>query len=419
MKILWVTNIILPYPSKYFNLPLVSLGGWLESSLSSFYCDTNYKIAVVSIYNGSTVKKCIDKNICYYLIPGKMNYKYQKKIEPYCKVILDEFKPDIIHLHGSEFPHSLAFIKQNSNAKIVLSIQGIVSIIGRDYLLGLKSIDIIKNITFRDIIRHDNLFQQRKKFLLRGASERLIINSIDAVIGRTFWDKSVVKSMNKNLLYFSNNETLRSEFYNHKWNINKIERHSIYVSQASYPLKGFHILLNALNIVKKSYPDVKVYIAGKNIIDRSNFKEYVKLSGYGKYIISLINKYDLKENVIFLGMLNEKQCLDRLIKSHISVVPSILENSSNSLCEAMIIGVPSVASYVGGTPSLINDRIDGLLYSCFNYEALAQKIIELFTSDELCNKISSNSIRIATKRHDKKTNFIELVNIYNTLYFGG
>lgn len=419
MKILWVTNIILPYPASFFNLPITNGGGWMISSLNQFYKNKDYNIGVVSLYDGNIVKTCKDQNISYYLIPGKLTYKYQSGIEKYCEDILNEFDPDIIHLHGSEFSHGIAFIKTNKRAKIVLSIQGIASIIGRDYLLGLDRHDIIHSITIRDIIKHDNLWQQKKKFLKRGITEKIIFKAADGVIGRTEWDQEIVKSMNSKAVYYVNNESLRDSFYHQSWNINSIERYSIYVSQATYPIKGFHIFLKALNLVKKEYPEVKVYVAGQNITDKSTLTKRIKLSGYGKLLVRSIRKLSLSDNIVFLGSLSERECIKRMLSSHITVIPSILENSSNSLCEAMIIGLPSISSYVGGTPSIIDDGNTGFLYSCFDYEVLAGKIIEMFSNDALLKKISHNSMEDAKIRHNTFENFRKLQEIYNKVYFGG
>ena len=39
-----------------------------------------------------------------------------------------------------------------------------------------------------------------------------------------------------------------------------------------------------------------------------------------------------------------------------------MDNSPNSLCEAMAVGMPVIASNIGGIPSLIDDEVNGLLF---------------------------------------------------------
>lgn len=404
IKIVWIVNIIMPFPAEFFKFNTNCFGGWLIGSLEQFRENNEYELAIVSVYSGNEIKKVSDKNITYYLIPNN------SKLKQSCQSILTEFKPDIIHLHGSEYTHTSKIIECETNAKIVLSLQGIVSVIGRKYLSGLTNKEIISTITVRDIIKKDTIFNQKRKFIERGIKEIEIFKKVHAVIGRTLWDKSVTYSIDNELPYYHNNESLRESFYKSKWNITNIKRYRIYISQGSYTIKGFHVFLDALNIVKKIYPDVEVIVAGENIIDRG-----IKISGYGKLLLKKMKTYDTIKNVKFLGLQTEEQTVKNMLSSHITIVPSYIENSSNSLGEAMLLGVPSIAAYTGGTPSMIRDGYDGYLYSYSDYEVLAFKIISLFNDDELCKNISINSIKTATERHDKSKNFFELTKIYEKI----
>ena len=84
--------------------------------------------------------------------------------------------------------------------------------------------------------------------------------------------------MAPNAQYYHNNEVLRKSFYDGKWSFDNCEKHSIFISQATTPIKGLHIMLRAMPLIKKKYPDVKLYVAGANI---SAFPIY-KISSYGK-----------------------------------------------------------------------------------------------------------------------------------------
>lgn len=416
MKLLLITNIILQYPSKKLGIKETVFGGWIYSFVKKLKKVNDIKIAIATVYNGKNIKEYNDNGIKYYLIPGKLNCKYDKKQEKYWKKINEEFKPDIVHLQGSEFSHGLAFLKACPNVKSVVSIQGLVSKIGENYLSLINNFDIIKNITFRDIIRFDNIFQSKNSFLKRGENEKKIILNANYVIGRTYWDYSNALAINPRIKYFVSNEILRDSFYNVDWNIDNAEKNSIYVSQASYPIKGLHMLIKAINIVKNTFPDVKVYVAGNNIIDTSTVYKKIKLSGYGKYLLSLITKYNLEKNIIFIGIADEKQVLNKMLKCNLFVLPSQLENSSNSLCEAMLIGMPCIAAYTGGTPSMIKHEKEGLLYSYNDYEVLANYINDIFSNKQLAIKLSKKSQIRAKERHNKDNILNELLTVYNKIY---
>ena len=95
-------------------------------------------------------------------------------------------------------------------------------------------------------------------------------------------------------------------------------------------------------------------------------------------------------------------------------MPSAIENSSNSLCEAQILGVPVVASYCGGTPSMLTDQQTGYLYRYEEYEMLAHIVIRLFSKNDLSDLASREQI-LAADRHDRTKNAKELAAIYRTL----
>ena len=73
----------------------------------------------------------------------------------------------MVHIHGTEYTHGLAFKNACPDVKIITSIQGLISRCSNVYLANIDTNDIIKNITFRDIIKRDNLFQQKNKLKKR------------------------------------------------------------------------------------------------------------------------------------------------------------------------------------------------------------------------------------------------------------
>jgi glycosyltransferase involved in cell wall biosynthesis len=421
MKLLWVVNIIFPYPAEKIGMKNTVFGGWMLSILQNLKDNKNIKeIAVVTTYNGKELKKYCDNNIVYYLIPCYNIEKYNKKIGLIFKNIYDEYEPDLIHVHGSEYPHSLSAVENSGNIKTLISIQGLVSIYGNDwnYNAGISKIEFLKNITLRDLFKGDLLVLQSSKFKKRGKYEQKALKMCDYIIGRTSWDKSYAYSISNQFKYKKCCESLRNSFYNNNWSISNIDRHSIFVSQASYPIKGFHILLKAINLLKKIYPDILVYVSGADIIKSysNSFSYKIKLSGYGKYLLRLIKKYNLADNVKFLGLLDEKQMIDRLLKSNVFVQASSIENSPNSLGEAMLLGMPCVASYVGGTADMLLDKKEGLLYPFGDYVMLAYYISLIFDNDDMAIKFGIEAQKHAKITHDRKNNCNDLINIYMEVF---
>lgn len=419
MKILWIVNTIFPYPAKELGIKSTVFGGWLNGLAENLKNEKEIELAIVAPYTCESIKRLCDGVVTYYLIPNISMLQYNNKLNFFAKEILSEFNPDIIHVHGTEYAHSIPFINIcDDNVKKVVSIQGLTTCISKIYLAGIDYKDAIRNITFRDFVKRDNIFQQKSKFKKRSMYEKQIIEKCDYVIGRTDWDKYNAMTLNNNLKYFCLPETVKKVFYENKWNINNIERHSIYLSQGSYPIKGLHMLLKSVKIVKNKYPDVKLYVSGDNIVKNNTFLRKVKLSGYGKYINALIKKYNLENNVEFTGILDEKRVIERMLKTHVVVVPSVVENESNSLTEAHLLAMPTIAAYSGGMTERIIHKKTGFLYPYFESSMCAGYIIEYFENDELAINYGKNAYEIARVRNAPEGNVSKILSIYNEILKG-
>ncbi|WP_423188941.1 glycosyltransferase family 4 protein [Alkalibacterium sp. f15] len=336
------------------------------------------------------------------------------------KLLLNKIEPDIVHIYGTELAHTLSMINacNKLNIKTVISIQGLVSIIEK-HLYSNLPINAIYGKTIRNFIRKDSVVGLKKIFKNRGKNEIESLKKTNHIIGRTTWDKACSAQINPKAQYHLCNETLRKEFYQHQWDLNKCEKYSIFLSQAQYPIKGLHYMLEAMPAVLKKYPEAKLYISGKDITKSDSFKDKVLITNYGIYIQNMINKLELVGKVIFTGQLDEKGMCRKYLKTHAFVCPSSIENSPNSLGEAMILGVPSVASYVGGIPDMLIDKEEGFLYQHDAPYMLAYYICEIFKNDQLAVKFSRNSRERALITHDRAENTRRLIEIYNNTFKEG
>jgi glycosyltransferase involved in cell wall biosynthesis len=176
-----------------------------------------------------------------------------------------------------------------------------------------------------------------------------------------------------------------------------------------------HKLLEAANLLKAEFPNIAIRIAGGNIISTETIKDRLRLSGYGNYIKKLLSKYGLTKHVTFTGPLNEEGIISEYLNANVFVCPSSIENSPNSLAEAQILGLPTIAAYVGGVADMITHKHDGLIYRFEEVEMLAECIRELFINDNLANSISKNGVFTAEERHNEKKNFDRINNIYKKI----
>ncbi len=399
MKILWICNIILPQFSEEYRVKKNVFGGWISGMLSEI---EKYKDVEVGLcFPIRTTEKMIQgkaHNHRYFSMEASDDIGiYNPKTEEIFEKIIEDFKPDIVHIWGTEYSHSRTAVevcvKRNIQNRTIIDIQGLVSVYAKHYHSGIE----INETQWCNSL-NQSIESERNNFEIRGVNEIFDIRNVKWVSGRTDWDRICSKQINPDVHYFKCHRILREEYYKQTvfWNVNKIERHTIFVSQGTYSIKGLHFLLRALPIVKKSYKDVKVYIAGTSPLHETNGE----ISPYGHYIRGLISELDIVENVDFIGQITVDEMIKYYLRVNVSVSPSNVENPSNSICEAMYIGTPMIASYVGGCNEIINHGKDGLFYPHDAEYMLAGYICDVFADDILAQNLSENGKRSARERHN-------------------
>ncbi len=419
IRILWLCNIPIPIIANDIGIEPNNNGGWLEGLANDLKERNDLELIICfPILNQNEIIRGNTQGIKYYGVPKK-NIKpevYDFQLEEYLKKVIHEAEPDIVHIFGTEYPHTLAMSKVfNQKDKLLLNIQGLCSVYERHYYANLPK-HIVRKYTIRDLVKKDNIKQQRKKFIKRGEFELEAIKNIPNVIGRTDWDQACVMQINPQVKYYHCNETLRGSFYNSTWDINRCEKYSIFVTQGSYPIKGIHLMIEAMAEVVKTFPEAHLYVGGENIITDLGFKAKIRQSSYNKYIKKLINKNNLNSNITFLGNLNEEDICDRFLKSHIFVSPSVIENSPNSVGEAMLLGVPTITSDVGGVKNMITHNLEGFIYQHDAPYMLAYYILKIFNNEAIALEFSKNAKIHANQTHSRENNLKKMLEIYHNIF---
>lgn len=412
MRVLWICNKRLNLISNILNECINPFGGWLESTCQLFISDRENELCVMYPDEKSVHRK--HSNFEFHSFNERKCY--EKFVE-----IINVYAPDIIHIWGTEFKHTMKAIDAIEYLgyldKCVISIQGLVSIYGKYHFTEGLPFNVIYRFTLRDALKRENIFLLRRKYIEKGIYERKSISKCKYIIGRTDWDKAITSQINNTATYFFCNESLRDKFYEKKWSINNIKKHSIFVSQCNYPIKGFHYILMALPIILKKYPNTHVYTTGKDLNNLSH-KERLFITSYQKYIITLIKHFGLEEHITFLGTLSEEDMCEQYLKANVFVSASTIENSPNSVGEAMLLGCPVISSDVGGIKNLLKHEEDGFIYQSTAPYMLAYYICRIFDEKDLAIKFSKNARNHAMVTHDRMQNYNSLMYIYNSIKKG-
>lgn len=418
MKVLWIVNGLFPEAISLLTgqkSEIRSTGGWLSSSAMQLSQNSEIELSVAALSPDAEGLKVFEGEcIHYYILPlGKGNKKYNKEYEPIWLQVKELCKPDIVHIHGTEYTHGLAYVNACGPDNVVVSIQGMPSVIS-DYLYsGIANKEIWCSMSFKDIFRGNLIQYQRHLKKHTKVSEIDLLQKVHYVIGRTSWDKAHTWALNQTLTYFHCNETLREEFYEGVWSYAGCQKHSIFLSQAGRALKGAHQLFKAMPLILRSYPDTHIFIAGDDITKCSTLRDKLRISGYGNYLRKLIKKYGLSNHITFVGSQNADGMKQMYLNANVFVSPSSIENSPNSLCEAQILGVPCVVSFVGGSMDFIPDDRCGILYRFDDVEVLAKAVCDVFEVsfrfDNICMR------EVALQRHNRLNNKNQLFEIYKSI----
>lgn len=418
MKILWITNAAIePLGSHLFGHAVN--GAWVSALLADFEKKGAHQIVIATT---APVKERIrlenEHGTVFYALPDDhpINYNENKRsnIEQWRKLIKDE-APDLIQVWGTEFTHGLCALREKGDIPAVIYMQGILDAIARYYCAGIFESEIRQSITLRDILKRDSILQQQQRYKLNAIKEQEMLQRAGHFISENNWCDSHVKAVAPDSTAHHCPLSINSAFTKYSWDINSIERYSIMCTASGYPLKGLHIMLRALALLKKKFPRVKLYIPGTKVISDGSLLWLLRKRGYTKYIEKLIKDLGVADNIIWLGSLPQEDLALQLSKTHVFALTSALENHSSSLKEAMMVGVPSVASVVGGIPEYIQNGRNGLLYRFEEYELLADHIASIFESDDFAIQIGKAGQSDMLNLHSDTDIYSSVCEIYDEI----
>lgn len=144
--------------------------------------------------------------------------------------------------------------------------------------------------------------------------------------------------------------------------------------------KNFPLLISAFGVFLQSHPNYKLEIWGKG----SKLEKYK----------SLCAKLNIENHVSFPGY--SKNIAQEIEKAGVFVLPSNYEGIPNALIEAMVLGVPCVATDClgGGARYLIENGINGLLIPRNDEAKMVKAITSIVDDDDFAKRISSEARQI-------------------------
>jgi glycosyltransferase involved in cell wall biosynthesis len=404
MKVLWVSRYL---ENCENGLP----GSWLQALYKKNIELNNFEIGNIAHVDVKKITIKNDLNLKQWLLPSDNHIKNNIELKSYYLEVINQFKPDVIHIWGTENLLPSQIFELKLDIPIILEIQGLIHPISNYVYSGLSLIDLFKTIGLKEILTSRTIFQIKNSFLKFLPKETNMIRNSKFISAPSSWMKAYVNHYNKNATIFDNQLPLRNKIIlSPKWKYTN--NFNILISSAySSSFKGFHIAIKALAHLKNDFPDIKLKIVGPHL------QKGIRRDGYINFVKKLINDYNLNENVIWLGSLNEQNLANEIRISSLVLLPSYIESYGVMQAESMFIGTPCVCSYNGGSSYLATDNESALFFPPGDYIYCAYLMKKLLMDQSLSEYISTNSINLAAQRNDTSIIYNKQIEIYKKVLF--
>ena len=407
MRILWfeVTE-----PSAYVSGG-APIGGWQDSLERIVRTIPNIELVIAFVSERHSEVKVIN-GVSYVPIYTRWSFGerifrkfwdvYVEKILPGAINIVEKYKPDLIHVFGTEWPFGQ--IAAYTDIPVVIHIMGsIVPYNNANYPPGYSYRDMLYSNWWNPRILLGLYLAERNKRNWE-QWERKTWNLVCNYMGRTQWDESLSRVMHLGRRYFHVEEALRSDFLSGKyhWQLPKDGKLRLISTGCSSYWKGPDMMLKVAKILVDLGIDFEWKVAGNMPVDIMKTVEQREGA-----------KFD-ECNVRILGFRKPEVLIPLLCSSSMYVHTAYIENSPNSICEAQCLGLPVVSTNVGGIATLVRQNVDGILVAANDPWQMADAILELSMDKSRLLRYSENSKKFALARHNDENIKNQLLECYNS-----
>lgn len=404
MRVLWFSVT----PSLYDN---IIFGGWI-ASLERIVRQYGEGIRLgIAFEHTDKVFKTERDGVTYYpmnkadtwLKRQRIKLSYDdnwKRLRPLVHGVIADFKPDVIHCFGSEWPFGL--IAGEVSVPVVVHMQGFANIYALSSSMCCRTSDEYKYHHYNPLAIAHYWYRSRKT-AKADRQEQEVMRRNRYFMGRTEWDKNIVRYYSPGSVYYHCAEAIRPEIVRSelKWSFTPRKKMRIITISSASSLKGNDLILRTAKVLMDFGFDFEWRVAGS----KDSFKFFESIIG--------LRHADLGINLI--GYLDADRVARELSEADVYVHTAIIDNSPNSLCEAQLIGCPVVSTNVGGIPQLVANGETGLLYPFNEPHTLAFTLMNIHGDRGLLERLSENELAVSHSRHDEQAIMKRLQEIYTDI----
>lgn len=310
--------------------------------------------------------------------------------------LLDDFNPDIVHLHNihTQISPIIAKIASKRGVKVVWTLH--------DYKLLCPRYDCLRN--GKQVC--ELCFDDKKNVLKYSCLKNNISASLLAYLEAVKWNRAVLEKYTHTFIcpsHFMREKMIRGGFQEEKLNVlcNFINKEKVRTTKFM-PRENYYCYLGRISEEKGL--ETLLQAAGK-------LPYPLKIIGDGPLLVELKEKYPL-DNVEFLGYRHWDSIKSIVSSARFIVIPSEwYENNPLSILEAQCLGTPILGADIGGIPELIGKE-NGMLFRVADVIELQEKITFFFNDHTHYNyeKIATES----QSRYSSENYYDQLMKIYQS-----
>lgn len=368
MKVLWIIDSLGPGGAEGLMLPL--LKNMSGSTITPRVC-------ALRVRNGNPIAVELEKiNVAVDLLPieNLRDVTGFKHLVEY----IHRHKPDVVHtqLEASDILGTLAAKYLNIPSVATVHTLDIPSPKKRVYWRNRLRWSILGWFAKRVIAVSDIT---RDVYLKLGISGKKIVTMYNGI----------------DLNVFSRRGTRASQ----KMNILNLSPESVVITTVAVlrEPKGIQFMLQAIPAILKETPKLFYVIAGDG--------------DYRTALEELSTQLNIQEHVIFLG--HRTDIPEILAASDLFVFPTLQDALPTVLFEAMAVGLPIIASEVGGVPEIIRHQENGFLIPPADPSSLAGACIHMLRDRDYSGRLSRSALHTVKDRFDIKKQIQNLVSLYD------
>ena len=311
--------------------------------------------------------------------------------------ILDEIRPDIVHIWGTEFKWTSIFEQGYIHYPCFVDMQGVLTPCVDVYYADLQGKERrTTSFGWPDLLHlRTSHWWRQHNMKQRADKERRQLPQFSHISVQSNFVACSLNAFAPEVKLLRTGIILRQEFYladNLRFEQDTPPRLFTIASNFDIPFKGLHTILKALTLMQRQYPDIELWMAGKSL------RSGIHASGYERWINSYIDNNGLHSHIRQLGPLSASQMLLAMQQCTMGIVPSFVESYCLGLAEMMMAGMACVTARSGAMPELAEDGSEALFYEAGDAAALAQKASTLIENADL--RVSLGQAARLRRLHD-------------------